>query len=140
MKIFKLLAILFLLFGIVRFSDENISADNQCQQTCSNNYTACLQDDQDQWDTCVQYVLANQYTCEVNAENGYQSCLSYCGAPTVGCAITACCDQCWDRKQDALENCLNASLAAGQACDNASVNRQAICQSQYNACVNNCPP
>jgi hypothetical protein len=93
-----------------------------------------LQDDQEQWETCVNNVLLNFNICTLAAEQNYESCQIPCNGQT------ACLNMCYDQEQQAFATCLNNSLEAGANCDSASGTRQAFCQNQYNACVNSCSP
>lgn len=123
MKIIKLICLLFLIFGIVKMSDQSAYADSPCMNACGSAYTSCQQNANDALQTCVDQASFTDFnSCADTIMNQYPNMIDY-----IGWYCQSYQGPYWGGEANA-------------ACYSTYNNAMDSCSTAYNGCVSTCPP
>ena len=132
MRLFKLIAMLFMAWGAVELSNQTTTARDPCTEACASNYTSCLGQAQDQYDTCTGQASSTYDYCTGSADTEYYDCMGssmgqynplYCEFGRVQKY-----DSCGDNYNDQVDQCgFYKSIYEGG------------CASSYDSCIQACP-
>jgi hypothetical protein len=136
-KIARSFALLVLLLTCFEISQQSVSADDPCQQACSNDYSSCLTSAQEGYDECLVGPQQNYNTCENAADDKREQQYYMCDTfwPYAWCYDGA--DQGWI--DDVIE-CQHDYDTAEEGCYDQQQTANTTCVNTYNACYNGCPP
>jgi hypothetical protein len=145
MRIAKRLVLLIVLLTGWQVFTVVTRADDPCTQGCSQSYSSCLADGNDEKNQCYTQAEWDYQSCDLSASESAHNCAENCYDTYILGGINdyqgyqdCYYNECAAELQNADEECNQSYDSDTASCNVNQDKANQDCANQYNACVNNC--
>lgn len=133
MKMFRLIALLFICVATMKLAQEPVHADDPCMDACLNTYNYCVANADAQYNICYFNVDWNFNTCLSIAEANHSDCDTACSG--IGGCLAYCEGVYWNQ----WSGCYQYYSEALGICESNRSDAEGTCNAQYGQCTSQCP-